>query len=52
MSTETLAESERRYDQRMEESRLEYNRQAEEYNRKFNELIELEKETTAAVSDN
>ena len=47
------AEADRRYDQRMEESRLEYNRQAEEYNRKFNEsinsLIKRQEETDRIV---
>ena len=45
------AEADRRYDQLMEESRREYNRQAEEYNRNFNELIEQSKETDRRMKE-
>jgi hypothetical protein len=38
-------EADQRYDRLTEASRLEYNRQAEEYNRKFNQLIAQTKET-------
>jgi len=42
----------REFDRRMEESRLEYNRQAEEYNRKFAELVEQTKETDRIAKTN
>jgi len=38
-NTEIPAASDEKFDRKMEESRLEYNRQAEEYNRKFTEQI-------------